>query len=455
MKKIQPITRLKGFRDILPEDWNWWNFVLTTVEETVLSAGFERISLPILEKNELFSRAVGEGTDIVIKEMYTFDVSKIGGSGRAKKEKMLVSLRPELTASIARAYIENGMHTLAKPVSLYSVGKCFRHESPQAGRYREFTQISVEVFGSADPTIDANIISVLWEMFDRLKITGLKLDINSIGCRECRPKIKKLLSEYFKRKQSKLCEDCKSRLKKNPYRILDCKNEKCQNIIASAPLIIDKICESCKNHFMSVLEYLDDMEVSYNLAPTLVRGLDYYNRTVFEISAGDERRQSSLGGGGRYDYLVEELGGIETPAVGFALGIDRIVEFLQVNNIKIPKAKSKIDVYGVHLGEEAKKMILKIVKDLRSLGISTGMAVGKNSIKAQLKAADKAGALFSVIIGQKEALSKTALIRDMRDGVQEEIEVDDLNKKIYQMVQERRKEEEEEYGKKIKAKMDK
>ena len=452
MKKAQQIARLRGFRDILPEDWQYWDFVLSTVENTVLEAGFDRIEIPSLEKNELFNRTIGEETDIVSKEMYTIDTSKLGKTG-GKKEKNIIALRPELTAGIVRAYIENGMHTLMKPVSLYTIGKCYRHENPQAGRYREFTQISVEVFGSSDPAIDANLISVLWEMFNRLKIPSLKIDINSIGCKECRPKIKKLLVDYFKGKKSKLCEDCRVRLKKNPYRILDCKNEKCQSIISDAPLVIDNICEDCKNHFMSVLEYLDDMGVKYNLTPTLVRGLDYYNRTVFEITSGDEKRQSSLCGGGRYDYLMEQLGGEETPAIGFAPGIDRIVDFLKENNVKIPKTKSKIDVYGIHLGEDAKKIVLRTIKELRSLNISTGIAVGKDSIKAQLKAADKINALFSIIIGQKEAVSGTALIRDMRDGVQEEVDMGDLNKRIYQMVEERKKEEEDEYGKKIKAKM--
>ena len=451
MPKPQPINRLKGFRDILPEDWHYWEFALDTIEDTVMAAGFERADVPVIEKSDLFARSVGEETDIVGKEMYTFDTSKMSDNGRVK-DKTLVSLRPEFTAGIVRAYIENGMHTFPKPVSLYAIGKCFRHDNPQAGRYREFTQASVEVFGVSDPLMDANLISVLWEMFSRLKIKGLKLDINSIGCNECRPKIKKLFADYFKRKESKLCEDCRKRLKKNPYRIMDCKEEKCQNIVATAPLAIDNICEECKKHFMSVLEYLDDMGVSYNLAPTLVRGLDYYNRTVFEISAS-EGRQSSLGGGGRYDYLVEQMGGEPTPALGFALGVDRIVDWLKDNSIKIPKAKAKVHVYCIHLGEDAKKIVLRKIKELRSLNISTGLAIGKDSIKAQLKAADKVNAFFAIIIGQREAVTNCAIIRDMRDGVQETVELDDLNKRVYEMVEERLKEQEEDRGKKVKTKV--
>lgn len=455
-KTQQQITRLRGFRDITPEDWPWWDFVLSTAEEVALCAGFERIELPILEKNELFNRSVGEETDIVSKEMYSFDTSKMNNGVRKRgKEGELVSLRPELTASIARAYIENGMHTLPKPLSLFSIGKCFRHENPQAGRYREFTQFDAEILGEANPAIDANIIAVLWALVQKLKISELRLDVNSIGCRECRTRIKKLLADYFKRKQSKICEDCKSRLKKNPLRILDCKADKCQNIIASAPLIIDNICEECKNHFMAVLEYLDEMEIPYNLTPNLVRGLDYYNRTVFEISSGEAKRTSSFGGGGRYDYLIEELGGESTPAIGFALGMDRIVDWLRDNNVKIPRTRSRVNVYVMHLGEEAKKIALRLIKDLRSINLSSGMAIGKDSLKAQLRAADKTNALFSIIVGQREAIGKIALIRDMRDGVQETVEIGDVVQKIYKMVTERKKELEEEYGKKIKAKMGK
>jgi histidyl-tRNA synthetase len=261
-----------------------------------------------------------------------------------------------------------------------------------------------------------------------------------------------MMTEFFKKKQAKLCEDCKKRLKKNPLRILDCKNEKCQNIVAGAPISVDNICEDCKTHFMSVLEYLDEAGVPYNLSPNLVRGLDYYSRTVFEISVEENKRQNSLAAGGRYDYLMEYMGGEPMPGIGFGIGIDRVVDFLQINSAKIPKIKSKCNVFMVQLGDQAKKIAIKKTRELRELGLSTGMAVGKDTIKSQLKAADKVNALFSVIIGQREAITGAALIRDMRDGVQETVELDDLNERLLNMVDERTKEEEE-YGKKVKTKM--
>ena len=454
MAKIQQINKLKGFRDILPDDWVYWNFVIDTIEEMVSSSGFERIETPMLEKLDLYTRSVGEETDVVSKEMYSFDTSKMGSAkDKVNKEKgeTIVAMRPEFTAGVVRSYIENGMQTWPKPISLYSYGKCFRHENPQAGRYRELTQFNAEIFGEDEPAIDAGLIALLWDIFHKLKIVGVELNINSIGCDDCRPKMRKNLVEYFKKKQGKLCEDCKKRLKKNPLRILDCKNDKCQGIVASAPVTIDNICEDCRNHLMAVLEFLAEMNVEYNLVPTLVRGMDYYNRTVFEFTAGDEKRQNSLAGGGRYDYLIEQMGGEPTPAIGFGIGLDRVVDFIQNSNIKIPKQKSKSNVFIIQLGEDAKKIALKKVKELRKIGLSTGMAIGKDTIKAQLKAADKVNALFSVIIGQREAVTKTAIVRDMRDGVQETIELEDLNARIFNMVEDRIKEEEE-FTRKMKTK---
>lgn len=453
MPKIQTINRLKGFRDILPEDWYYWQFAISTMEELTLSAGFERMEIPTLERADLYMRSVGEETDIVGKEMYIFDTSKMGGGKDKKKDKSesLIALRPEFTAGMVRAYIENGMQTWPKPITLYTLGRCYRHENPQSGRYRELSQFNVETFGETDPAIDANVIALVWDIFRKLKIPDIEIHINSIGCNECRPKIKKILTDYFKKKQTKLCEDCKKRLKKNPLRILDCKNEKCQPIIASAPVAVDHICEDCRNHFMAVLEYLDEAQVPYNLSPNLVRGLDYYNRTVFEVTTEESKRQNSLAGGGRYDYLIESIGGEPTPAFGFGIGIDRVVDHLQNNSVKIPKPNSRVNVFMIQLGDEAKKLAIKRTRELRELGLSTGMAIGKDTMKAQLKAADKVNALFSVMIGQREAVTNTAIIRDMRDGVQETVELEDLNSRLYTMVEERIKEEEE-YGKRAKTK---
>ena len=283
MSKKEVYARLKGFRDILPEDWVYWSYAISIMEDLTQASGFERIEVPTIEKMNLYVRGVGEDTDIVSKEMYYFDASKLGAKDKRKdKEEALVAIRPEFTAGIVRAYLENGMQTWPKPISLYTYGKCFRHENPQSGRYRELSQFDVEMFGEEDPVIDAHVITLLYEIFKKLQIKDIEVHINSIGCRECRPKIKKMQTEFFKKKQTKLCEDCKKRLKKNPLRILDCKNEKCQSVVAGAPVAVDNICEDCKKHFMSVLEFLDEAEVPYNLTPNLARGLDYYNRTVFE-----------------------------------------------------------------------------------------------------------------------------------------------------------------------------
>lgn len=443
MAKIQPIQKLRGFQDILPEDAPYWTFVTQTLEEGILGAGFDRVDTPILERNELFNRGVGVDSEVVTKEMYSFDTSKmVAKDKKATKDGTIVALRPELTAGLVRAYIENGMQVWPKPVALYTMGPVFRHENPQAGRYRQHTQFDAEIFGESDPLIDASLISTLWQIMNRLRIPDVVLNINSIGSALSRPKIRKTLTEYFKKKETKLCDDCKKRLKKNVMRILDCKEEKCQNIVAQGPAIIDIMDEADQNHFRQVLEYLDDMDVPYQLMPTLVRGFDYYTRTVFEFSTkDDQRRTASIGGGGRYDNLVEELGGESTPAIGFGIGVERIVDFLKNNLVKIPKPKSKVHVYVVHLGEEAKKPAFAAVRDLRDAEVATGLAVGKDTMKAQLKVADKINALFTVIIGQREAMNNVALVRDMRDGVQETIEMTELTSRLAQMVDERLQEE--------------
>lgn len=427
----------------MPEDWPYWGYVYNVIEEVVLSAGIDRVDTPILEKNDLFVHTLSEEGEDFSKDFYSFDIGKISNDKKKKSDKTdgLTTLRPEITSGIIRMYIENNLSAFPKPISLYAIGKCFRNDNAQVGKYREFNQLSVEIIGAEDPLIDANLISLMWDIGQKLKIANLEAHINSVGCNECRPRIKKMLSEYFKKKQNKLCENCKKKIKKNPLGILSCKNDKCESVIAGSPLTIDNICEECKKHFTSVLEFLDEMGIAYNLSPNLVRDYDYYNRTVFDFTIG-EKKQGFIGGGGRYDGLIERLGGEISPAVGFAVNLDLLAEYVKNNGIKIPKIKSKVNVFVIQLGEDAKKIAIKKTKEIRKLGISTGIAIGKDTIKAQLKSADKVNALFAVIIGQREAVTGTALVRDMRDGVQETVELEDLNHKVFNLVEERIKEEE-------------
>lgn len=418
-KKIEPIQSLRGMRDVLPEDMKYWDFVINKIRKICDSYGFSKIETPILESTDLFVRGVGKYTDIVEKELYSFTTK---GGDR-------VSLRPEGTAGVVRAYIENGMINVERPVKLYYIGPIFRYEKPQAGRYREHHQFGFEILGEDDPIRDAQAILITSRVFDEL---GLKrvININSIGCPECRKLYKKLLTEYYEDHYQKLCKDCKRRIKINPMRVLDCKEDKCVAVAQNAPQTIDHLCTVCHNHFKSVLEYLDELELGYVLNPSLVRGLDYYTKTVFEIwPEAVEARQGSLGGGGRYDYLVEELGGRPTPCVGAGMGLERIVLELKAKNIKIPE-KSKPKLFVVQLGDLGKKKSLKLFRDLEKNGIRTEESLGKGSLKAQLKIADEKGVQHALIIGQKEAIDGTVIIRDMKSGIQEIVDSGKIIKEV-------------------------
>ncbi len=398
---------LRGFKDILPEHQKFWDFVLKNVKETAQDYSYQKIDTPILESSALFERTVGKETDIVEKEMFSFEDR--GG------EK--VTLRPELTASVARAYIEHGMISWSQPVKLWSWGPIFRYDKPQAGRYRQFYQFNFEVLGSSTPEIDSQIIIMASELY---KSFGVEIDvqINSIGCPECRKEYIKLLKKYLRDK--KMCATCKDRILKNPLRVLDCKEEKCKENLREAPQIIDSLCEECKNHFVKVLENLDESEVSYNLNPFLVRGLDYYNRTTFEFYAkGDEQAtQGALGGGGRYDYLIEQINGRETPAVGFAGGVERVILKIKETGREI-KSETQGDVFIAQLGEDAKKKCAKLFKDLRKENIKVKEAFSKTGLTDQLEIANKMKVRFALILGQKEIMDDTIIIRDMDSGIQE------------------------------------
>jgi histidyl-tRNA synthetase len=372
--------------------------------------GFERIELPILEKEELFIRTIGKQTELVEKEIYNFEDK--GGDK--------VILRPEMTASAARAYINHGMLNLPQPVKLWYLGPNFRYDRPQAGRYRQFYQFGLEAFGSSEPIIDAQIIVATYYLLKSLGVET-SMRVNSIGTPDSRLAYKTELASYYRTKRNQICEDCKRRLLKNPMRLLDCKALECQTVKVDAPQILDWLDEESKNHFMKVLEFLDEAGVPYTLDAHLVRGLDYYNRTVFEVwTTNDEgeRSQNALGGGGRYDGLVELLGGREgTPGCGVALGLERVI--LAMKELKIQPPEKKINVFFAQLGDSARRVGLKLFEEFRQSGISVREAFGKGSLKAQLEAANKFGVPYTLILGQKEVLDGTIIVRDMESGAQE------------------------------------
>lgn len=416
----------RGTQDILPDDQPYWRFVERTVEKKLESTGFGRIDTPIFEYPQVFLRTIGEATDIVQKEM--FEVNRMGGKA-TEDEKTTYLLRPENTASITRAYLEKGMSTWPQPVKLWYFGPMFRYDRPQKGRLRQFYQWGFEIFGDDDPATDAIVILLAWKIFEGLKLTkNLIIEINTLGDKVCRPKIKKTLVSYFEKYSSELSGDAKRQLKINPLRILDSKAPQDLEVIAGAPQIIDLICDSCARDFRQVLEYLDELNVPYDLNPRLVRGLDYYTGTTFEIrDKQDQSRQSSLGGGGRYNELVQQMGGRPTPGIGFAAGVERIIEALKEKDIKVPAIPGP-QLYLIQIGQTARKKALQIFDLVQSIGYRTATAFSKDSLKAQLRTADRLGARFALIIGQREAFDGDVIVKDLQEGSQETIKIDRLEK---------------------------
>jgi len=418
-----------GTQDILPENQKYWIYLSNVFNKHSQSFGLSKISTPMFEYQYIFTKSIGETTDIVEKEM--FEVKKFGKNTEQENNDSspndALILRPEGTAGVARAYIQHGMQTWPQPVKLYYEGSMFRYERPQRGRFRELHQLGVEILGDAEPLTDCLTILLMWQIFMELNLSdNLIIDINSIGCKNCRPKFKKKISEYFQSYKSTLCDDCNRRLESNPLRLFDCKQDECQKISEGAPQLIDLLCLECKNHFMKVLEYLDELSIPYDLNPKLVRGLDYYSRTAFEIrDINDTNRQCALGGGGRYDYLVESFGGPSTPAVGWALGMERIIEKLKEKEIFIPEIQSA-DIFIVQIGEKARKKALSVLIDLRSKGFNVSCVMGKDSLKSQLRSADKMGSKIALIIGQREALDESVIIKDMVEASQETVDIKDL-----------------------------
>lgn len=417
MAKPQPIQAPKGFRDILPQEFPYWEKIRKVVSDIAGGYSFYFLNTPIVESEALFRSTVGEHTDIVSKQM--FELKMRGGGER-------LVLRPEGTAGVARAFVEHGMHTLPQPVKLWYWGPMFRYESPQRGRFRELWQFGFEALGEADSVADAEIILVAYKILGELGIKNVVVHLNSIGCSTCRPRFREALRAYYRPKINMLCVNCRERIKKNSLRLLDCKEERCQPFKAQAPQSVDYLCEPCHHHFRELLETLDEIELPYVLNPRLVRGLDYYTRTVFEIFREEDVAQGwALAAGGRYDLLVELLRGRPMPAVGVAGGIDRIALILQESKKQTPASRPP-DLFLVQLGVMAKRRALKIFEDLRESGFHVASTLGRDSLRTQLRSADRLGALIALIYGQKEALEGTIILRQMKTGAQETVSVADL-----------------------------
>lgn len=414
-------TRPRGTNDILPEDAGKWHELELILRLVAKLYGYQEIRTPIFEHTELFLRSVGETTDIVEKEMYTF-------TDRGERS---LTLRPEGTAPTVRAFVENKLYSGPQPTKLFYIGPMFRYDRPQAGRYRQFHQFGVEVFGSKDPCIDAEVITMAMDIYHRLGLNDLSVELNSVGCPECRPVHREALQKYLSNRKADLCATCQSRYEKNPLRILDCKNKACQDIVADAPTIDQMLCSDCRMHFTRVQDYLRAIGVKYNLNSRLVRGLDYYTQTAFEIVAKGIGAQSSIGGGGRYDKLIEQLGGPSLPGIGFALGLERILLTLKEQGIPL-ESRAKVQVFVAALGEEAQLTGAVLAQELRRLGLTVEQDYLNRSLKAQLKAADRFKAVYTVIIGEEEVKNNQAVIRDMQNASQLVVGLQDAGQYVLQ-----------------------
>ena len=406
---------VKGTLDVLPADSHKNQFVERTVLEIANEFGFREIRTPVFEHTELFTRSVGDTTDVVQKEMYTFEDK----GGRS------ITLRPEGTAGAARAFLEHGLTNEAMPQKVSYITSCYRYDKPQAGRLREFHQFGIECYGTASPAADAEVISVANEVFGFLGIDRIRLEINSIGCPECRKEYHAALKAYFESRKDELCGTCLDRLDRNPMRILDCKSPVCHEIAADAPIILDFLCDECKDHFEKVKMYLDNMGIVYEVNPHIVRGLDYYTRTVFEFLTDSLGAQSAVCAGGRYDGLVEEIGGPHVPALGFGMGIERLLLLLEAQGIKLPEAK-KCEIYIANIGEEASIKAAAMATELRQSGMFAEFDVVGRSLKAQMKYADKIGARFTTVIGEDDIKANVAKVKNMQTGEVTELAIDEF-----------------------------
>lgn len=402
----------RGTQDVLPADSYRWQVVEDIIRETARLYGFKEIRFPTFEHTELYQRSVGDTTDVVQKEMYTF----------LDKGDRSITLRPEGTAGTVRAMIEHGLLGGVLPVKAYYLTSCFRYEKPQAGRLREFHQFGAELFGAASPTADAEMIALASEIFKMLGVKGLRLAINSIGCPTCRASYHQALTEYFSARKEELCATCRERLATNPMRILDCKSPVCSGIAAGAPVILDFLCDECKEHFEGVKARLSDLEIPYTVDPGIVRGLDYYTKTVFEFISDDIGAQGTVCGGGRYDGLVAELGGASTPALGFGMGLERLLLLLQAQGIELPEPRP-CELYLVSIGEAANRLALALTNALRKEGFYVDCDQMGRSVKAQMKYADKLGSVYTLVLGEDELQSGKAQLKQMDTGETRQVEL--------------------------------
>lgn len=411
---------VKGTNDILPSEVYKWQFVENRMLETARMFGFEEIRVPVFEHTEVFKRSVGDTTDVVQKEMYTFDDK----GGRS------ITLRPELTAGVIRSLIEKGLVNGALPLKVCYIGGCYRYEKPQAGRLREFHQFGVECVGAAAPNADAEVIALARQVLDSIGIEKISLEINSIGCPECRKKYSQALKDYFNANIDTLCDTCKDRLDRNPMRILDCKSPVCKEIAANAPVVLDYLCEDCEEHFKNVKKHLDAAGIEYTVNPHIVRGLDYYTRTVFEFVSGDIGAQSTVCGGGRYDGLISQMGGQPTASLGFAMGIERLMMVLESQKTELPK-QSGCDLYIAQMGENASLAATALCNDLRADGFKVQTDICGKGLKAQMKFADKIGASFTMVLGDNELRNKKANLKNMSTGEQTEVSLENLSQNLF------------------------
>lgn len=401
---------VKGTQDILPSEVYKNQFLEQTMLDIAGKFGFREIRTPVFEHTELFQRGVGGTTDVVQKEMYTFDDK----GGRS------ITLRPEGTAGAARSFLENGLCNEALPQKICYLTSCYRYEKPQAGRLREFHQFGVECFGTSSPLADAEIISLAKTVFDELGIKDLSLEINSIGCPECRVKYHEALREYFSARKDELCDTCKERLDRNPMRILDCKSPVCSEIAQGAPVVLDYLCDDCREHFETVKKYLTAQNIDFTVNPQIVRGLDYYTKTVFEFVSNSIGAQGTVCGGGRYDGLIEELGGQKTPSLGFGLGLERLMLLMEAQGCEYPE-DARPDLFIAALGEKATLKAIDIAKDMRAEGYSCLYDLNSRSLRAQMKYADKLNAKYTIVIGDSEVEEGVAKLKDMQTGEETEI----------------------------------
>jgi histidyl-tRNA synthetase len=409
----------RGTQDILPEEQPWWDYIRTTIERLCAEFRYEQIDTPMFEDVALFKRTVGDITDIVQKEMYVFE-------DRGGQE---LALRPEATATVCRAYLEHGMHNQPQPVRLFTIAPMFRYDRPQAGRQRQFYQFNIEAIGDESASVDAETIEIQWRLYEDLGLTNLTLNLNSIGDANCRPKYLDTLRDYYRGKLDDVCDDCRGRLERNPLRLLDCKNEKCQPIIAMAPSIADHLCDECADHFEQVKAYMDGLGIPYVINPTLVRGLDYYTRSVWEVLPQEEGAQSTVGGGGRYDGLIEQLGGKPTPGVGFATGIERMIINLKRQEVPLPDSKP-LDLFVVTQSPEARVSAFKLASDVRKSGLSAVAGSAGRSFKAQMRHAGSLGARYAAIIGDRELAAGTVALKRLEDGSQEDVPMSEVAAKL-------------------------